>query len=294
MPEPRPLLRRALVWAPVLLLLAASPAPAEDCDALARRLKLGVLDQMWGGVLEDADKVLKDCAGGPHVETAAYYRARALDRLRRSDQAFPAYRDFLDRYCVTGESFLCEDATVSLYSLARERVEKGEADKVRILLDGLGAGDFYSKIFAGIQIAKLPANEAAKKKALPVLVEAYRLEDDPDFRNEICLAIIQIDPTKCGSGAPGRSKTEQPEPQWIRVRVWDCNNDVEKVKVNLPFAFAQAAIESLGPEVMRGIQEEGFDIENLWSSLKKLKPNERFTVSINDGGECLDIEIWFE
>jgi len=290
--------RRAVIASLGLVALMAGPGTSaqagEDCAALARQLKLGVLDQMWGGVLEDSEKMLAACSDGPQAETAGYYRARALDRLRRHDEALPAYRAFLDRYCVTGQSFLCEDATVSLYSLAAELVRKGQAGKVQILLDGLRAGDFYSKIFAGIQIAKLPANDTAKEKALPVLEEAYRLEDDADFRDEICLAIIQIDPTKCGGGPRGGPGADGREPQWIKVRVWDCSEKVEKVKVNLPFSFAQAAIESLGPEVMQGIRAEGFDIENLWSSLKKLKPNEKFSLSIHDGGECQDIEIWFE
>ena len=262
-----------------------------DCAGLVRRLKLGAMDQMWGGVLEDSNNILRGCDGAP-AEMASYYRARALDRLRRHDQALPAYREFLDEYCVSGESFLCEDATVSLYSLAAERVRKGDPDKVKILLEGLRAGDFYTKVFAGIQIAKLPGNDAAKEKALPLLVEAYRLEDDRNFQNEICLAIIQVDPTKCGGGAAGSPGDE--DPSWIRVRVWDCHEKIEKVKVNLPFSFAAAAIEALGPEILHGIEAEGFDLENMWASLRKLQPNERFSISINDDDQCMDIEIWFD
>jgi hypothetical protein len=180
-----------------------------------------------------------------------------------------------------------------MYSLAADMVAKGKPEKVMILLDGLQAGDPYSRIFAAIRIAKLPANEDAKEKALPVLIEAYRLEDDADFRNEICLGIIRIDPSKCGGG-PGTPQPGQ-QPEWIRVRVFDCKNDIEKVKVKLPFSFAEAAIESLGPEILRAIQEEGvFDLENFWASMKKLGPGEVFRLEINEPSHCEEIEIWFE
>jgi tetratricopeptide (TPR) repeat protein len=278
----------------VLLLLAAAPARAADCEALARQMKLGVLDQRWGGVLEDATKLVECDPKGPHAEKAAFYRARALDRLRRLDQALGAYREFLNQRCAgLRDSFLCEDATVSMYSLAADMVSKGKPEKVMILLDGLQTGEPYSRIFAAIRIAKLPANDDAKEKALPVLIEAYRLEDDADFRNEICLGIIRIDPAKCGGGPGGPSPGQ--EPQWIKVRVFDCKNDVEKVKVNLPFSFAEAAIESLGPEILKAIQEEGvFDLQNFWASIRKLGPGEVFRLEINEPTHCEEIEIWFE
>ena len=38
---------------------------------------------------------------------------------------------------------------------------------------------------ANSSIANLPSNVEAKKKALSVLIEGYRLEDDESFRNEI-------------------------------------------------------------------------------------------------------------
>jgi hypothetical protein len=292
-PEPATA-RRARLLSPLLALLASTAVAAEDCEAIARRMSVAALDQMWGGVLEDASSYLESCAGGPQAEKAAFYKARALDRLRRFDLAFPAYRSFMDRFCPRGgESFLCEDATVSLYTLAADRVAKGEADKLQILLDGLRSGDFYSKVFAGVQISKLPSHPDAKAKALPVLVEAHRLEDDPDFRNEICLAILRIDPSQCGGG-PGRPGAGLPEPQMIRVRVWDCNAQKEKVSVNLPFSFARAAIESLGPEILNEVEAQGFDLENAWETLKKLKPNERFQLSIHEEDECLEVEIWFE
>jgi hypothetical protein len=284
----------ALRLAPALLLLIPTAAPAADCDALSRQLRVEALDQAWGAVLQTSEQLLKCDPDGPHAEKANFYRARALDRLRHFDEAFPAYRGFLDRYCLGEDtSFLCEDATVSLYTLAADRVAKGEPDKLQVLLDGLRAGDFYSKVFAGIQISKLPANPGAKKRALPVLVEAYKLEDDEDFRNEICLAIIRIDPTQCGGGAPGKGP-EMPEAQWIKVRVWDCKEEKETVKVNMPLSFATVVIESLGPEVMDELKDQGFDLENLWESLKHMKQTDKITLSIDEHGDCQQIEIWFE
>ena len=133
----------------------------------------------------------------------------------------------------------------------------------------------------------------AKKRALPVLVEAYKLEDDADFRNEICLAIIKIDPSECGGGS-GRTGPELPEAQWIKVRIWDCNANKEQVKVNMPLSFAQAVLESLGEPVMEEFRARGFDLENLWESLRRMNYRDKISISIDEGEECQEIEIWFE
>jgi hypothetical protein len=278
-----------------VLLLAAGAAPrASECETLPKLLKMDALDQRWGGVLEDADKLLACDPTGPNAPQAAFYRARALDRLQRPADAVAAYQSFLQKNCADAgeEAILCSDARAALLSLAGEQIAKGDASQMRILLDGLKGPDPYSRVFAGIQISKLSGAKEAKAQALPVLVEGYRLEDDKDFRNEICLAIIRIDPSKCGGGS-GAKGSNRPEPQWIKVRVFDCTNNVEKVKVNMPFSFADALLESLGPEVMTEIKRQGFDLDNLWNSLKKLGPDQVFKLEINDG-DCEKIEVWFE
>jgi len=282
-------------WLAVALVAGGAAAQASECETLPKLLKMDALDQRWGGVLEDADKLLACEPNGPNASQAAFYRARALDRLRRPGEAVAAYQLFLQGNCAAAgeDSILCSDARVALLSLAGEQVSKGDASQLRILLDGLKGPDPYSRVFAGIQVSKLTGAKEAKAQALPVLVEGYRLEDDKAFRNEICLAIIRIDPSKCGGGTSGKGSS-RPEPQWIKVRVFDCKNNVEKVKVNMPFSFAQALLESLGPEVMTEIKKQGFDLDNLWDSLKKMGPEQVFKLEINNSGDCENIEVWFE
>ena len=286
--------RRLTVGLTLVLLAAGATPRASECDTLPKQLKMDALDQRWGGVLEDADKLIACDPKGPNGAQAAFYRARALDRLRRPADAVAAYQGFLGGHCAAGgdDTILCSDARVALLSLAGEQVAKGDASLLRILLDGLKGPDPYSRVFAGIQVAKLTGAKEAKAQALPVLVEGYRLEDDKAFRNEICLAIIRIDPSKCGGGTAAKG-TNRPEPQWIKVRVFDCKNNVEKVKVNMPFSFAEALLESLGPQVMTEVKKQGFDLDNLWQSLKKMGPEQVFKLEINDG-DCENIEIWFE
>jgi hypothetical protein len=181
-----------------------------------------------------------------------------------------------------------------MFSLARDLLEReGHEGSLNILVQGLKAGDSYTRIFAAIQISQLRESKDAKNKALPTLVEAYRLEDDADFRNEICLAIMRIDPSKCGEGS-ATLKPDRPEPTFIRARVYDCASNKEKVSVNMPFSFAKAVIESISPNLLDQIKEEGIDIENLWESLKKLDAHQKFEFKIDDGGHCEEIELWFE
>ncbi len=275
----------------VALLAVAAPAAAADCAPLARQLKLSALDQMWGAVLEDADKLLACDAGAAQ---ARFYRARALDRLRTRDEELAAYEVFMRKeFRGSANEFLCEDARVSHTSLLKERVtrEGCGSEAMDQLLKGLTTGDPYSRIFTAMELSKLPRCDDAKAKALKVLLEAQRLEEDTDFRNEICLAIIRIDPSKC-SGTSDSAADDGPS--FIKVRVFDCNAERVKVSVNLPFSFARAVMESLGPEILDQIKDEGFDIENLWDSISKLGPKQKFQMKIDDDHRCEEIEVWFE
>ncbi len=231
----------------VALLAVVAPAAAADCAPLARQLKLSALDQMWGAVLEDAEKLL-GC--DPSAAQARFYRARALDRLRKRAEAVKAYEAFMRKDCRgAANEFLCEDARVSHTSLLKERVtsEGCGSEAMDQLLSGLTTGDPYSRIFTAMELSKLPRCDDAKVKALKVLLEAQRLEEDTDFRNEICLAIIRIDPSKCSGTS---DSTADNGPSFIKVRVFDCNAERVKVSVNMPFSFARAVMECLGPELL--------------------------------------------
>ncbi|MEE8385266.1 MAG: hypothetical protein V3S01_05080 [Dehalococcoidia bacterium] len=276
----------------VALLAVAAPAAAADCAPLARQLKLSALDQMWGAVLEDAEKLL-DCDSS--AAQARFYRARALDRLRKRAEAVTAYEAFMAKDCRgAANEFLCEDARVSHTSLLKERVtsEGCGSEAMDQLLSGLSTGDPYARIFTAMELSKLPRCDDAKAKALKVLLEAQRLEDDTEFRNEICLAIIRIDPSKCSGGTSKNAAADGPS--FIKVRVFDCNAERVKVSVNMPFSFARAVMESLGPEILDQIKAEGFDIENLWDSISKLGPDQKFQFKIDDDHRCEEIEVWFE
>jgi len=284
---------RGLRFSAALLALMAvvAPAGAADCAPLARQLKSRVLDQMWGAVLEDAEKL---AACDSNSAQARFYRARALDRLKKRAEAADAYESFMRKDCRGDDNeFLCEDARVSHTSLLKERVtnEGCESDAMDDLLKGLRTGDPYSRIFTAMEISKLPRCAEAKEEALKVLLEAQRLEEDNEFRDEICLAIIRIDPAKC-KGTPGAAGEDGPS--FIKVRVFDCTEDRVKVSVNMPFSFARAVMESLGPEILDQVKQEGFDIENLWDSLRKMGPNQKFEMKIDDDHRCEEIEVWFE
>ena len=60
-----------------VLLLPAGAAPrASECETLPKLLKMDALDQRWGGVLEDADKLLESVKDG-----ALQLGSRALEDL---------------------------------------------------------------------------------------------------------------------------------------------------------------------------------------------------------------------
>jgi hypothetical protein len=271
---------------------------------LMRAIKEDVFEERWDSVLAGAEKVIADFPQSPSLARTMYYKARALHKLGRGNEAVDAYGDFIKKF--PNETLLREDALISRMGLAKGMVLDGRKDQIRPLLDGLQEKG-YPKIYAAIQISFLD-NRPGQKQALPVLKECAEGESDAEVRNECTLAILRISPTNVPSipnqvaappDAPRPPEAPTPpgapgEPKLIRLQVRDKVTEKVTVAVNLPIAFAEALLQSLGEieqgEIVRELQARGYDINNLWKSLKTLGKQTLVEIETEDAR----IKVWLE
>lgn len=291
----------ALAVTLVLVLLVAQPSAQGDSEQeIMRLIKENVFDENWEAVLAGAEKLIASYPNSPSLARTMYYRARALQKLGRDTEAVVAYGEFIDRF--PDETLLREDALISRMGLAKSMYMDGKKEVIRILLDGLEEKG-YPRIYDAIQISFLD-HRPGQKRALPVLKECAGSEDeDAEVRNECTLALLRMGAAPpappsppappappdapAAPGAPG-------EPKLIRLQVRDKATDKITVAVNLPIAFAEALLQSLDEidqgEVVAELKARGYDINNLWKSLRTLGKQTLVEIETEEAR----IKVWLE
>jgi len=308
----------------VLLAAVAFAAPARaaaDEGELLRQVKNDVFNQEWSAVLAGCDQFIASYPNAEALPRAYYYRAQALEHLKAHEaEAIQAYSDFLTRFpAETGA--IREDALLSRMTLASSVYQKGDKRFVGVVLKGLQEKG-YPKLYASIQASKIDY-PAARASALPILRDCACSESDAELKNECIVALLRINPMAleqpCGphppepprAARPPRAPSSPPGPpvppagvtppghdvRLIRVEVYDVKKQQVVVRVNLPIAFAELLLDSLGDayrkEIIEGLREKSqgpIDFDKLWQAIKQ--GGAQTILEIDNGDER--IKVWVE
>ncbi len=310
----------AALGTPAARAAPASPAASAAAEAdLLRQIKVDVLDERWEAVLGGCDQFLGRFAKSPDAGRAVYYRARALERFPgREEEALAAYGDFLTRY-PSEAGTLREAALLSRVTLATSLYQKGNSGYVAILLKAMEESG-YPRLYAAIQAGKIDHGQT-RARALPMLKECARSESDLEVRNECVVALLRIDP-KALSGVepvegraivapPGRDRRPPTPPRGpppppppglaageaklIRVEVFDKATSKIVVQVNLPLAFAELLLDSLGQEYRGEITKHlgvtsAQSLEKFWEAI--MMGGKQTLVEVD--AEDQRIRVWVE
>lgn len=277
---------------------AASAGPAEA--DLVRQIKVDVFDENWNAVLKGCEDLLARYPASPSVAQAAFYRARALSRTPgREGEAVTAFREFVNRRA--GDKLLSEQAWTSLFALACDaRRVRGSACS-DTLDEGLSNSSAYVSTLAAIR-ASDTKDEALRGRALLVLKKALSTQSDPDIRNEILIAILKIDPKQVPSPAPhamegaggAAGAAAGHPPAFIRMTIFNKEEGRFDLKINLPVAFAQMLLNSLGEETRAEMRREagrrGINLDDVFEAIQKAGPGRFLEVDTEESR----IEVWIE
>ncbi len=289
----------ALAFIPAAGAATSPPAPAAapaEAD-LVRQIKVDVFDENWGAVLRSCEDLLARYPASPSTPQAAFYRARALSRIPgREADAVAAFREFATRHA--GDKLLTEQAWTSLFALACDaRRAKGSACS-DTLDEGLSNPSAYVSTLAAIR-ASDTRDEALRGRALVVLKKALATQSEQDIRNEILIAILKIDPKQVPPPAPratpaeGSASAAHP-PTLIRMTIFNKEEGRYDLKINLPVAFAQMLLNSLGEDAKSEMRQEagrrGINLDDVFEAIQKAGTGRFLEVDTEESR----IEVWIE
>ena len=300
----------------ILLGATALPARAADEGQLLSKIKTEVFDQQWDSVLGSCDQFISQYSRSQALPRAYFYRAQALEHVKgKETEAVEAYSVYLTKF-PNESGALKEDALLSRLTLATALYLKGDKKHTAIILEGMDLRG-YPRIYAAIQASKFD-HGPARKKAMPILKDCVGNESDAELKNECILAILRIDPMALPPAPPappapagygvakvpkdGKAPPPPPPPaaagppRLIRVEIYDKAKKQVTVRVNLPLAFAELLVESLGDEYKNHLQDELNkkikipDMQKFWQSLKESGPQTIIEVDHEEH----HIKVWIE
>src|SRR5262245_27618144 len=294
----------------VLLAATSMPARAADEGQLLSKIKTEVFDQQWDSVLEACDQFISQFSRSQALPRAYYYRAQALEHVKgKETEAIEAYSLYLTKF-PTESGALKEDALLSRLTLATSLYLKGDKRHTAVVLEGMDLKG-YPRVYAAIQGSKID-HAAARKKAVPILKDCAATESDPELRNECVVAILRIDPKAVppntvppplppqkidGPGPPPPPPGAPAAPtRLIKVEVYDKVKKQVVVRVNLPLAFAELLLDSLGDNYKDEVEGEFYkkfkmpDMKKLMDSIKQSGPQTLIEIDEEDQR----IKVWIE
>lgn len=268
------------------VVVTAGLAVASDEGELLRRIKSDVFDRNWPQVLSECDEFISSFPRGQALPRAYYYRAQALESLKRNNEAITAYSDFLKRFpSETGA--LREDAKLKRITLARVQYQNKVTSSLGVILEGMDE-EGSTQIYAAIEASKID-HIPTQKKATPILKDCAQFETQEELKNECVVGLLRIDPklvpqgVGAGAGAPvaGQAKL-------IRVEVFNKLQKKVVVRINLPLAFGELLLDSLDENYRNMIQQK---IQQEHGAEFKMPDFKKLLEAIKTGGPQTLVEI---
>ena len=280
------------------VVVTAGLAVASDEGELLRRIKSDVFDRNWPQVLSECDEFIKSYPRSQALPRAYYYRAQALESLKRNPEAIAAYSDFLKRF-PSEMGALKEDAKLKRITLARIQYQNGDKSALSVILEGMDE-EGSTQIYAAIEGSKID-HIPTQKKATPILKDCAQFETQEELKNECVVRLLSIDPKLVPAGAgAGAGASAAGQAKLIRVEVFNKLQKKVVVRINLPIAFGELLLDSLDENYRNMIQAKikeshggEFQMPDFKKLLEAIKTGGPQTLVEIDNDED-SIRVWIE
>jgi len=282
-------IRRSATLALLAAVLTAGASFASDEGELLRKIKSDVFDRNWPQVLSECDEFIASYQRSQALPRAYYYRAQALESLKRLDEAIKAYTEFLKRFpSETGA--LKEDAMLKRITLARILYQNKNKAHLGIILEGMDE-DGSTQIYAAIEASRID-HIPAQKKAIPILKDCAQFETQQELKNECVVGLLRLDPKLVPqelNPGPGAAPPAAGQAKMIRVEIFNKLQKKVVVRVNLPIAFGELLLDAID-ENYRKLIEEKLAQENPGTTMK-MPDFKKLLEAIKSGGPQTLVEI---
>jgi hypothetical protein len=258
---------------------------------MLNQAKILMMEQKWDEARQVFQQLIREFPQSGLLPQAYFHSAYCLRLQNKSEEALPAYELFLQKF--PKEPFLAAEAGKAVVDLAVSLFEQGKTAYRNRLKTALADPTKEVRYFAAIRCSYLKDREL-NTLCIPVLKEIRAKEKQPDLVNPASIALLRIDPValaqpeapKQSKGAP---KQAEPTVKMFYIQIFENGeNKPATVEMNFPMSFAQLAILALDEPTKAELRRKGFDIDNIWDSLKKLGSTNILT--IRNGSKV--VKLW--
>jgi len=264
-------------------LLLQAYAQAQPDEKLFEEAKVLIFDKEWKEAQEKLEELLEKYPDSPWYSQAVFYRAKCLEERRGKEQeALKAYRDYIKRK--DRSKSLTEDSELSIINLAYGLNKHGKKSYLAEIEKRLSSSNKVVRYFAAIKLSQVEEKKVAVR-AVPVLKEIIKQEEDDELRDRAKIALLRVDP-----GALRDLEEERPvrKAKLLKIRVW---KDGElTLKINIPWALADLALGSIEEEEKAELRKEGYDLDKITKTL--IEAGEIIYIENKEEGTI--IKIWID
>jgi tetratricopeptide (TPR) repeat protein len=265
--------------------IAAALEPGRDQD-LFNQGKVAMFDKKWEDARGMFQRVVQEFPRSPLIPQASYFAARCLQQQGKESEALKAYEQFLQKY--SEEPFLPSEARNAVVDLAVTLAEKGDGSYKDRVIRALTDSSKPVRYFAAIRASYLTADRKITSLATPILREILKAEQERELVDRAKIALLRIDPNalsaeRSGSDAASGSRM-------FHIVIQEPGAKEPTVELNLPLSLAELALAALSQSQKLELRRKGFDVDNVWDSLKRMGRSDILTIRDHE----TIVRIWIE
>ena len=276
------------------LVAAASSGKADGAkdQELFNQGKILIFDKNWEGARTIFQRVIREYPQSDLVPQAYYFIGKCYQFQGKESEAIRGYETFLQRY--PNEPVYPAEAKNSIVELSASLMEQGDSSYRDRLVSALSPNSPSDvRYFAAIRCSRLN-DKAIASNAVPILREIVRKGGERDLVDRARIALLRLDPEALTPEKAPPPKGNKPRNgstgRMFHLEVYQGGSKEPKVELNLPMALAEFAIKALDESTKKELRKQGFDVENVWESLKQMGPLKILT--LRDGDNV--VKIWID
>ena len=274
------------VLAGLVILAAFSPAAGQTAkpeERLMQEAKVLLFDGKWGEALDKLEAFLRGYPSSPLAPQAIFYKAKVLSNLNgREPEAISSFQDYLGTKDKNPN--LAEESEVALVDLAYELYIQGNRSYLKEMGNRLASPNKVVRYYAAFKMSYLKDRTLAAK-SVPVLKSIFKGESDPELRDRAKIALLRVDPGALE--AVGEDKSSPSKAKLLRIEITEAGK--VKIKINIPWALADLAIQAIPLTEKQMLRQKGYDLEKIFKELERTK-----TSIIEISEEKTLIKIWID
>ncbi len=259
----------------------AGTVETENETEIFNRAKLALFDRKWDRALAELNRLQELFPSSSYYSQVLFYKGKCFEEKKMPKKALENYNAFLK---VSRNESLRDEATRGIIDLNFILHGKtGEKKYLGSIIRFLESRSAFVRYYAAFKLSYVKDKSTASR-AVPVLNEIIKKEDDQELVERAKLTLMRIDPDLLKKVASPKSL----ENRMLKIQVYDKKTKRNTVSLNIPFIFAKLALDSLPKKEKDLLKEKGYNLDKIVETL--VKTGEILRIESEDGV----FKMWIE